>query len=72
MLTDKPTLTLDEVDAQFATELPQRDTMLVTIVIGNLLSGNTVDVTLRNIDVAVQVCAQVLDVQSNLTCEVQQ
>lgn len=71
MLT-KPTLSLDELDAQFATELPRRDTMLVTIVITNVLNNNTVEVTLRNIDVAAQVCLAALANNTNVTCEIQQ
>ena len=72
MLAQKPVLSLDELDAKFATELPQRDTMLVTIVITNLLNNNEVDITLRNIDVALQVCAVALANNPNLTCEIQQ
>lgn len=71
MLTDKPMLSLDELDAQFATALPQRDTMLVTVVITNLLNNNTVNIDVRNIDVAVQICAGLLN-NANVTCEVVQ
>jgi len=48
-----------DLDAEAAFVLPPRETMLVTIVITNLLNGNTVNVDIRNNNVAVQVCAAV-------------
>lgn len=67
----KPMLSLEELEAQSVVELPERDLMAL-IVISNVLSGNTVTVDVRNVDVAVQVCANVLNTRPNLTCEVQQ
>jgi len=57
--------------------LPPRETMLVTVVITNLLNNLSIDVDVRNNNVAVQVCAVVsalntLIAPSSLTCEVQQ
>ncbi len=67
MLTEKPVLSLDELEAQVATELPQRDTMLVTVVITNVLNNNTVDITIS--DNAVQVCAQLI-ATGNFECTI--
>ncbi len=53
-------------------ELPDREMMLVTVVITNLLNNNTVDIDVRNINVAVQICANALANNSNVTCEIQQ
>ena len=68
MLAQKPMLDLDELDAQFATELPQRDTMLVTVVITNVLNNNTVEIDVRNIQVAAQICAALL-ANANVDCD---
>lgn len=67
----KKTLPGDVLDAQTAVELPDRD-MMVVIVIGNLLSGISVDVDVRNVNVAAQICAAILAVDSPVTCEIQQ
>jgi hypothetical protein len=72
LLTEKRALSLDDLDAQSAVELPERETMLVTVVIGNLLSGNTIEIDVRNVNVAAQICAAVLAANSSVTCEVQQ
>jgi hypothetical protein len=71
MLTEKTTLTAEELDDQFALELPARDTMLVTIVITNVLNNLTVEVDVRNVNVAAQICAQLI-ATGNFTCEIQQ
>ncbi len=72
MLPEKRALSVEEIEAQTALELPEREMPLVTIVIGNVLSGNEVDVTVRNVDVAANVCANILNTRPNLTCEIQQ
>ena len=77
MLLEKKRLTLDELDAQTALELPEREMMaLVTIVITNLLNNLSIDVDVKNNNVAVQVCAVVTALSSlvstPLTCEIQQ
>ena len=59
MLLEKQRLSSEELDAQAALELPSRDMMLVTVVINNVLNNLTVDVDVRNVNVAVQVCAAV-------------
>ncbi len=65
-------LSVEDLESQAVMELPDRELMLVTIVIGNLLSNNTVNIDVRNIDIAAQICAAVLSNNTNLTCEIQQ
>lgn len=77
MMIQKRALSIDELEAQTALELPDREMMLVTIVITNLLNNLSVDVDVRNNNVAVQVCAVVqalntILVGQSLTCEIQQ
>ena len=67
----KKQLSNADINSQMAIELPDRDLMLVTIVITNLLNNNTVTVTLRNIDIAAQVCANVIGT-GNFDCDIQQ
>jgi len=73
---EKPQLTSTDLDAQDGFVLPARETMLVTIVIANVLNGLSVDVDVKNNNVAVQVCAVVAAlngaVGTNLTCDIQQ
>jgi hypothetical protein len=78
MLAEKKMLDLDLIETQSAVELPDRTLPLVTIVIANVLNGLSIDVDVRNIKVAVQVCA-VVDLISTslldgdpLTCTIQQ
>ena len=79
MLTaEKKTLTLADIDAQAAFELPSRETLaLVTVVINNVLNNNTVTVNVNNNHVAVQVCAAVnlintIIAPTTLTCTIMQ
>ena len=71
MLIEKPTLTAEDLAEQFALELPQRDTMLVTIVITNLLNNLRVEVDVRDVNVAAQVCAQLI-ATGRFSCEIEQ
>jgi hypothetical protein len=78
MLLEKKALSLEEIEAQTALDLPDREMMLVTIVITNVLNNLSIDVDVKNNNVAVQVCA-VVNLLSNalfaddpLTCEIQQ
>jgi hypothetical protein len=77
-LTSKRPLTADVVNAQSTFELPERRLLaLVTVVITNLLNNLSVDVDVRNNNVAVQVCAAVqalntILVGQVLTCEIEQ
>ena len=69
----KRTLTTQELDAQTAVELPNRDMMaLVTIVIGRVDIIDDVTITIRNVDVAVNLCAQLLATGNFLSCDVTQ
>lgn len=73
---EKRTLSLTDLDAEAGFVLPARETMLVTVVITNLLNNLSVDVDVKNNNVAVQVCAVVTALASlvatPLSCEVQQ
>jgi hypothetical protein len=71
MLVEKKMLSDMDLESQVALELPDREMLLVTIVITNLLNNNEVTVTLRNIDIAAQVCAALL-ATARFSCEVQQ
>lgn len=66
MLAEKKMLNLDAIEAQSAIELPDRTLPLVTIVITNVLNNLSIDVDVRNVNVALQVCAVVNDVNALL------
>jgi hypothetical protein len=74
----KKMLTSEQLDAQAVLELPNRDMLLITVVIANVLNNLSVDVDVRNINIAVQVCAVVEALNSellstdSLTCDIQQ
>jgi hypothetical protein len=83
MLAEKEMLSLDVLEAQSAFELPDRELMLVTVVITNVLNNLSIDVDVRNINVALQVCAIVNDINAilvddegdsvaRLACQIQQ
>ena len=71
MLAEKKMLSDMDLESQVALELPDREMMLVTIVITNLLNNNTVTIDVRNIDIAAQICAGLLN-NARVTCEIQQ
>jgi hypothetical protein len=77
MLLEKRAITSEELEAQAALELPNRDMMLVTVVINNVLNNLSIDVDVRNNNVAIQVCAivnllnTILD-GDRLTCTIMQ
>ena len=70
-LTKKP-LTLEEIDSQAAFELPDRETMLVTVVI--VLSDVLREVTIivRDVELALQICAILLATDVAQECTVQE
>ncbi len=68
MLTARKSLSMEDIDRQVALELPQRDTLLVTIVITNVLNNNTFEITVRDVDLALQLCAQIAASDSALEC----
>ena len=78
MLLEKKALSLEDIEAQSALELPDREMMLVTIVITNVLNNLSVDIDVRNNKIALQICAVIellnteLFTEETLTCEIQQ
>ena len=72
VLVAKKPVSVEELESQVALELPEREMMLVTVVITNVLNNLTVEIDVRNVDIAAQICAAVLAVQTNVTCEIQQ
>jgi hypothetical protein len=70
MLAEKKTLSVEELEAQAALELPDREMLsLVTIVIRNVLNGLHIRVNVKNNNVAVQVCAIVQALNSITTAD---
>ena len=74
----KNLMTLDRLDAETALALPNRELLLVTIVLTNVLNNLSVDIDVKNNMVAVQVCAAVeiintalFDVNT-LDCDIEQ
>jgi hypothetical protein len=59
MLMEKKTLNFEELDAQTALELPSREMPLITLVLVDLVDIGDVTITVRNINVAAQICAAV-------------
>ena len=78
MLAEKQRLNVADIEAQAAFELPDREMMLVTVVITNLLNNLSIDVDVVNNKVAIQVCAVVQALNTilapgeTLTCNIQQ
>lgn len=77
MLAEKKMLDLDVIETQSAVELPDRTLPLVTVVITNLLNNLSVEVDVRNNNIAVQVCAAVqalntIITPTVLTCDIEQ
>jgi SLT domain-containing protein len=75
--TMKKQLTASTIDTQTALALPKREMLgLVTVVITNLLNNLSVDVSVQNNQVAVQVCAAVNAINTiiseTLTCAIRQ
>jgi len=75
----KKTLGLAELEAQTALELPDREVMLVTVVINNVLNNLSIDVDVKNNNVALQICAvvEIINVDlfpgiEPLTCTIEQ
>jgi hypothetical protein len=67
MLEQKKMLSDMDLDSQVALELPDREMMLVTVVITNLLNNLTIDIDVRNVQVAAQVCANLI-ASGNFLC----
>jgi hypothetical protein len=75
MTQEKKRLSLEEIETQTALELPDRE-LLSLITITNVLNGLHINVTVKNVNVAVQICAVVdlINVQlftvNTLECQV--
>jgi hypothetical protein len=76
---EKQALPAEELEAQYALELPDREMLgLVTVIINNVLNGLSVNVEVKNNNVAIQVCAVVevlntiLTPDNSLTCTIGQ
>jgi hypothetical protein len=75
MLVEKRKFGFADVEAQSAFELPDREMMLVTVVITNVLNNLSVDVDVKNVSLGVQVCAVVNAINTvlvgeSLTCQI--
>ncbi|MBA3777843.1 MAG: hypothetical protein H0X16_00795 [Chloroflexi bacterium] len=76
MSLTKTALTTADLESQAGFELPARETMLVTIVIGSVNILNDLKLEVKNNNVAVQVCAVVTALSTwlstPLTCTIEQ
>jgi len=76
MVLEKRQLNLEDIEAQTALELPDREMMaLVTILVTNNLNHLSIPIEVKNNNIAVQVCAAVQALNTilaptTLTCEV--
>lgn len=68
----KKALSFAELDSQTAMALPDREMMLVTIVVTNVLNNLTIDINVANNRVAAQVCLALLATGVFSSCEIQQ
>ena len=77
MLAEKKKMSLADIEAQSAFELPDREMMLVTVVIANALN-DVIDVNVKNNNIALQTCAivELINVKlltaDVLTCDIEQ
>jgi hypothetical protein len=69
MLVEKKMLSDIDLESQVALELPDREMLLVTVVITNVLNNLSVDIDVRDINVAAQICAAVLS-SGKFTCSI--
>ena len=77
MLLEKKALSLEDIEAQTALELPDREMMQIVVVINNVLNNTSIDIDVKNNRVAVQVCAVVellnsITTVDEFTCTIQQ
>ena len=71
MVHNKKSLSFEELTAQAALELPNRELLsLVTVVITNLLKGNTVKIPVSDVNVGNGICASVLSGTGLFSCKV--
>ncbi len=70
MLAEKKMLTLEDLESQTALELPNREQMaLVTVV---LITGDILEITVRNVDIGANICANLLSSGAAVECTVTQ
>ena len=67
MLIEKRMLSDLDLESQVALELPDREMLQIIITITNLLNNNTVTVTVRDVHVAAQICANLIST-GNFEC----
>ena len=67
MVAEKLMLSDAELESQVALELPDREMLQIIVTITNLLNNNTVTVTVRDINVAAQICANLI-ATGNFAC----
>jgi hypothetical protein len=82
MLIEKRLLSVKEIEAQSAFELPDRETPCRLVHIGCVVAcGSPITVVVKDNDVAIQICAQINDVinpeiltvdAQKLTCKITQ
>ncbi len=68
MSLEKKTLSLEEIEAQTAMELPDREMMALIDI--TIVTGDVVTIELRNVSVAAaaNICAQIITSESVLDC----
>ncbi len=69
MLLERKALSAEDLEAQTALELPNRDLMQVIVVPPGLIN---IDVDVRDVNVGANVCVQAIAENSQVTCEVTQ
>jgi hypothetical protein len=57
LVDEKRALSLEELEAQTALELPDREMMQIVVVITNVFNDSLLEINVRNNNIAVQVCA---------------
>jgi hypothetical protein len=70
-MVEKKALSIEAIESQAVLELPDREMMLVTVVITNLLNNNEVEITVRDVNIGAAICA-VLIGTGNFDCDVPQ
>src|SRR3954469_9588201 len=59
MLAEKKALSLEDIDSQIALELPERETLALVTITCVVGCFGSINITVKNIQVATQVCASV-------------
>jgi hypothetical protein len=82
MVLEKQLLSVTDMEAQTALELPNREMLLVTVIITNVLNNLSIEIPVQNNNVAAQVCLAVGSINAllvdqgvslaSLTCAIDQ